>query len=116
MGFSFAGKGTARECLRDLLVRTEAKRVVCCFETQERGAYHLHALLGGCRGIDGGIETRRDFEKWGIARWKVYREGAGGGRYIGKYLTKDEVELYVSDGGPWTEKQLAGRRLEKLRC
>lgn len=116
MGFTVAGAGVARHCLRDLLVRTEARTVACCFETQERGTYHLHALLAGCRGIDGGKEGLRDFEKWGISRWKAYKRGGGASSYLGKYLTKAEIELYISDKGPWNEKQLEGNKLSKLRC
>lgn len=116
MGFSKAGLGSARRCLRDLLVRTEAVRVAAVFEMQEeRGVPHLHALLGGCRGINGGIEVARDFELWGIARWKAFKRGAGAPAYLGKYLGKEVVELYIGDNGPWDERALKGPTLGGLR-
>ncbi len=116
MGFSKVGLGTARRCLRDLLLRTEATRFVAVFEMQEdRGVPHLHALLGGCRGIDGGVEVARDFQLWGIARWKVFKREAGAPAYLGKYLAKDVVELYIGDSGPYTEDELKGATLGGLR-
>lgn len=108
-GFSQPGVGTARRCLRDLLVRTQATRFACVFELQhDRGVPHLHALLGGCKGIDGNIEVSRDFTKWGIARWKVFKRGAGAPAYLGKYLVKDVVELYIGEDGPYVEGDLKG--------
>lgn len=112
MGYTKAGLGTARRCLRDLLVRTGAHRFVCVFEMQEdRGVPHLHALLGGCRGIDGNVEVKRDFELWGIARWKAFKRDAGAPAYLGKYLSKDIVELYIGDSGPYGPDALKGPNL-----
>ncbi len=90
--------------------------MVCVFEAQKRGTYHLHALLGGCPSMDGGVESRRDFQLWGISRWKVFKEGAGAGAYLGSYLVKETLQLYIGLDGPWTESQLRGRKLDKLRC
>lgn len=75
---------------------------------EERGVPHLHALLGGCRAIDGGVEVGRDFELFGIARWKVYKRNAGAAPYLGKYLVKDVVELYMGDDGPYAVEALKG--------
>ncbi len=116
MGFTKVGLATARRCLRDLLIRTEATRCVAVFEMQEeRGVPHLHALLGGCRGIDGGVEGRRDMELWGIARWKVFKREAGAPAYLGKYLAKDQVELYVGREGPYSMERLQGTTVGGLR-
>lgn len=116
VGFSKAGAGTARSCLRDLLVRTRATRFACVFELQEdRGVPHLHALLGGCKGIDGAVEVARDFQLWGIARWKVFKREAGAPAYLGKYLVKDVVELYIGDAGPYTAEALKGPTLGGTR-
>lgn len=109
VGFTKQGIGVARRCLRDLLVRTNATRFVCVFEMQEdRGVPHLHALLGGCRALDGNIEVARDFELWGIARWKAFKREAGAPAYLGKYLAKDVVELYMGDTGPYEAERLVG--------
>ncbi len=116
MGFSKPGVGLSRRCLRDLIVRTEATRVVAVFEMQEdRGVPHLHALLGGCRAIDGGIEVTRDFRMWGIARWKVFKREAGAPAYLGKYLSKDVVEMYIGLEGPYKMADLKGVTLGGLR-
>ncbi len=116
LGFTKQGLGTARRCLRDLLVRSAAGRFACVFEMQEeRGVPHLHALLGGCRAIDGAIEVARDFELWGIARWKVFKREAGAPAYLGKYLGKDVVELYIGDEGPYSTDDLKGPTLGGLR-
>lgn len=116
VGFTQPGAGTARRCLRDLLVRTRARRFVCVFEMQSRGVPHLHALLETASAISGGVEQERDYNKWGIARWKIFRRGAGASYYLGKYLGKELIELYVGLDGPWSEGDLAGRKLAKLRC
>ncbi len=116
MGFSQPGMGTARNCLRDLLVRTGCRRFVCVFELQQRGVPHLHALLETPGAINGGVEQARDFNKWGIARWKIYLRGAGASYYLGKYLGKDMIELYVGLDGPYRAADLVGRKLDKLRC
>lgn len=116
MGYTLPGRGTARDCLRDLLIRTEARRCVCVFEMQERGVPHLHALIDTGRGVNAGLEQERDFTKWGIARWKKYDHEAGAKYYLGKYLTKDVTELYIMLDGPVTEKEVAGRKLDKYMC
>jgi len=108
-GYTQAGVGTMRKCLRDLLTRTEAKRLVCVFERQSRGDYHLHALLGGCKALDGRAEQERDKKVWGIARWKMFN-GTGAGGYLAKYVAKDmSSELYIGLEGPY--KSLDGLRV-----
>jgi len=108
-GFTKPGFGVARACLRDLVIKTEARSFVCVFEMQrERGVPHLHALLAGTRAINGGVEQERDYASWGMARYRIYSEGGGASRYLGKYLTKDISELYIGHGGPFTKKQLEG--------
>lgn len=115
-GFTKVGVGTARQCLRDLLVRTRASRFACVFEMQQdRGVPHLHALLGGCRGIDGNIESLRDTELWGFSRWKAYKRGAGAPAYLGKYLAKDIVEFYVGLEGPYELEKLKGTTVGGMR-
>ncbi len=99
-GFSKSGLSTARWCLLDLLERTECKRYAAVFEMQERGIPHVHALLADVRAIDGGVEKERDYRKWGLARWKKYIQGAGASTYLGKYLAKDIIELYIGDCRP----------------
>jgi len=100
-GYTQAGVRTMRRCLRDLLARTEARNVVCVFERQSRGDYHLHALLGGCRALDGAAEQERDRRVWGIARWKMFN-GTGAGSYLAKYVAKDmSSELYIGLEGPY---------------
>ncbi len=116
IGFTQPGVGTARHCLRDLIVRTAARRFICVFEMQKRGVPHLHALLETAQPIDGGVEQNRDFNKWGIARWKIYRRGKGAAYYLGKYLGKEMIELYIGLEGPYSEEDVKGRKLEKLRC
>lgn len=115
-GFTEAGIGTARHCLRDLLLRTEAESFVCVFERQERGVPHLHALLRAGRAISGRVEQERDFQLHGISRWKIYHKGKGAAYYVGKYLGKEMIELYIGLDGPYTKRELAGKRLFKLRC
>jgi len=100
-GYTQAGVRTMRRCLRDLLARTAARNVVCVFERQSRGDYHLHALLGGCRALDGAAEQERDKRVWGIARWKMFN-GTGAGGYLAKYVAKDmSSELYIGLDGPY---------------
>jgi len=100
-GFTLAGAGTARSCLRSLLERTLAKQFVCVFELQDRGAYHLHALLAGCPSINGEVAAKWFEEHFGFSRWKIFSEGGQAPKYIGKYLTKDVVELYIGSQGPY---------------
>ncbi len=116
MGFTQPGIGMARRCLRDLLVRTEATDIVAVFELQQRGVPHIHALVRNERATNGGLEQERDFNKYGIARWKAYRKGKGASYYLGKYLGKEMIELYIGLDGPYSELQLEGRKLDKLRC
>ncbi len=103
-GFTLAGEGTARACLRKLLERSMARQYVCVFELQERGAYHLHALLGGCPSINGAVAAEWFEEHFGFARWKVFKEGGAAPKYLGKYLTKAVVQLYIGMDGPYTEE------------
>jgi len=100
-GFTRQGLGEARRCLRDLLVRSCAKSVVCVFELQRRDVPHLHALLAGCPAINGYAANEYFYKTHGISRWKIYAEAGGAAKYIGKYLTKDIVELYIGLDGPW---------------
>lgn len=100
--FDKPGMGTARWALRELLVRSRAKSVVCVFELQRSGVPHLHALLAGCPAIHGGVAMEWFDENFGMNRWKVFKQDAGAPAYIGKYLAKDVVELYVGTQGPWT--------------
>ncbi len=116
IGFTQPGVGMARGCLRDLIVRTQASEFICVFELQERGVPHLHALIRNGRPTNGGLEQERDFNKFGIARWKAYRRGKGASYYLGKYLGKEMIELYIGLDGPWTERDVEGRKLDKLRC
>lgn len=116
MGFTQPGVGSARICLRDLLVRTQCTTFICVFEMQGRGVPHLHALLETPGPINGGVEQERDYNKFGLARWKIYRKGKGAAYYLGKYLGKEMIELYIGSGGPWSEADVGGRKLEKLRC
>jgi len=102
--FTKAGSGEARRCLRALLTRSQCSAYVCVFELTRDGATHLHALLGGCPGINGGAASEWFKKPFGFSRWKVYdREGAAP-KYLGKYLQKDVVEMYLSHGGPWQEQ------------
>ncbi len=109
VGFTKPGFGVARAALRDLVVHTQASSFVSVFEMQhERGVPHLHALLAGCRAVVGGAEQERDYLLWGMSRYKVYSNGGGASRYLGKYLTKDISELYIGHSGPYTMEQLSG--------
>ncbi len=100
--------GTARRCLRDLLVRSRARKFVCVFELQRRGVPHLHALLETWSPFRLGEEQERDYRLWGISRWKVYQPGGGAGGYVGKYLSKAAVEMYIGLDGPYLEARLKG--------
>ncbi len=106
-GFSRIGVGTAKSSLRDLLIRTEATKYAGVIEWQEdRHVPHLHVLLAGCRGIDGRRAQESDYIKFGLARWKGYQREGGAAAYLGKYLTKDPVELFVGLDGPYFEETL----------
>ncbi len=100
-GFDRPGLGTARACLRELLTMSRAKSVLCVFELHKSGVPHLHALLAGCTAINGGIASEHFFNAYGISRWKIYREGGGAAKYVGKYLAKEMIELYIGLNGPW---------------
>lgn len=99
--FDQAGSGQARACLRALLVESKCSSYVCVFELQRRGATHLHALLAGCPGIAAGVANDYFFERFGISRWKVFKPDGAAPKYIGKYLTKDVVEMYIQSSGPY---------------
>ncbi len=101
-GFTVPGLGEARRCLRTLLTLSEARCVVCVFELQRDGVPHLHALLAGCTSINGRAANEFFYHEHGISRWKVYLENGGAAAYIGKYLSKEMIELYVGLEGPWT--------------
>ncbi len=87
--------------LRDLLKRSAAKSFVAVYERQSRGDFHVHALLTGCRGLNGAEEASRDKTKFGFAKWKIFR-GTGAGAYLAKYLAKDMMSLYIGLDGPYT--------------
>ncbi len=114
-GFTQPGLGTARTCLRQLLVYTQAKRVACVFELHDDGVPHLHAVIGGCRGINGAVAKRDDEQLWGWSKWLPFKATGGAPRYLGKYLGKDFTELYVGRDGPWSIVQLSGSTLGGLR-
>ncbi len=103
-GFSLAGSGEARRCLRALLSQSRATDYVCVFELQGNGATHLHALLAGCQAIVGSTAEQFFFREFGISRWKAFKTGGNAPKYLGKYLGKDVVEMYIGSGGPWDEE------------
>ncbi len=100
-GFSEPGLGTARACLRELVVLSGARQFICVFELQRRGVPHLHALLASCPAIDGGVAQTYFEDCYGFSRWKAYQPGGQAPKYIGKYLQKEMIELYVGLDGPW---------------
>ncbi len=100
-GFSEPGLGTARACLRELIVLSKAREFLCVFELQKRGVPHLHALLGGCPAINGGVAQEHFKRAFGISRWKVYQPGGAAPKYLGKYLQKEVIELYLGTDGPY---------------
>ncbi len=114
-GFTKPGLGTARACLRQLLVYSSAKRFACVFELHADGVPHLHALVGGCRAIQGDRAERDDNDLWGWSRWKAFKASGGAPRYLGKYLGKDFTELYVGVQGPYAVGDLEGSTLGGLR-
>ncbi len=114
-GFSKPGHGTARNCLRQLLVYSACKRFTCVFELHADGVPHLHALIGGCRAINGAVAKRDDDRLWGWSKWLPFKATGGAPRYLGKYLGKDYTELYVGTGGPYGIEDLAGSTLGGLR-
>ncbi len=100
-GYTEPGLGSARACLRELLVLSQAREFICVFELQRRGVPHLHALLGGCPAINGGVAQEHFFRGYGISRWKIYQPGGAAPKYLGKYLQKALVEMYVGFDGPY---------------
>ncbi len=100
-GFTSPGVGLARACLRELLVTSRARAYICVFELTKLGVPHLHALLAGCPAINGGVAQEHFYRNYGISRWKVYQPGGAAPKYIGKYLGKDMVELYIGLDGPY---------------
>ncbi len=100
-GFTSPGIGSARACLRELVVLSCAIQFVCVFELQKDGVPHLHCLLAGCPAINGGVAQEHFFKNWGISRWKIYQPGGKAPRYLGKYLQKEVIELYYGAGGPY---------------
>ncbi len=114
-GFTKPGLGTARACLRQLLVYSSAKRFACVFELHADGVPHLHALLGGCRAINGAVAKRDDNQLWGWSKWLAFKQGGGAPRYLGKYLGKDFTELYVGKSGPYSIARLGGTTVGGLR-
>ncbi len=105
IGFSEPGVGAARACLRELIVRSEARSFACVFELQQDGVPHLHALLGGCAAIDGGVASEHFYRNYGISRWKIYQPGGAAPKYLGKYLQKELIEMYVGLEGPYVMDQ-----------
>jgi len=114
-GFSKPGLGTARNCLRQLLVYSAARRFACVFEMHADGVPHLHALIGGGRGLRGDVAERDDSQLWGWSKWKAFKQTGGAPRYLGKYLGKDYTELYIGSSGPWSVDGLQGSTLGGLR-
>ncbi len=114
-GFSQPGVGTARRALRSLLVLSRATAVVAVFEQHRDGVPHVHALLGGCAAING--RTAEDYfrKAHGLARWKIFDHHGNAPKYIGKYLTKAAVEMYMSKEGPWEYEKLRGTTMGGLR-
>ena len=51
-------------------------------------------------------EQERDFRIYGISRWLPYVTAGGAAGYLGKYLTKDRVELYI--GAEGFDKEMKG--------
>lgn len=99
--FDRPGVGTARACLRELLVMSRCTGFLCVFELHKSGVPHLHALLAGCSAINGGVANAHFYGAYGISRWKIYRESGGASKYVGKYLAKEMIELYIGLKGPW---------------
>ncbi len=100
-GFTEPGLGSARACLRELVVRSCVRQFICVFELQKSGVPHLHALLAGCPAINGGEAQEFFYRNYGISRWKVFQDGGGAPRYISGYLSKEIVEMYVGTQGPY---------------
>ncbi len=116
MGFTKPGLGSARRALRALILRTGAKQFLAVFEMQEsRGVPHVHALLAGCPAIIGS-EAQKWFDyRYGFSRWKVFKENSGAPGYLGKYLAKELVEMYVGLEGPYDDNKLKGASLGGTR-
>jgi len=114
-GFSQPGVGAARAALRDLLVLSRATSVVAVFERHRDGVPHVHALIAGCAAINGRTAEDHFRSTHGLARWKIFdRDGHAPG-YVGKYLSKADVEMYMGKDGPWDHNDLEGTTLGGLR-
>ncbi len=100
-GFSEPGLGSARACLRELVVLSGARSFICVFELQRDGVPHLHSLLAGCPAINGGVAQEHFYRNFGISRWKIFKPGGKAPRYLGKYLQKEVIELYFGEQGPY---------------
>lgn len=96
------GVGHARKCLADLYTVTGAIRAVSVFEYQRYrgGVPHIHSVIESDRRIDFKKQSNADFFMWGISKWEHYVLGAGATSYLGKYLSKEMVELYVHTEAP----------------
>ncbi len=103
--FDRPGVGTARACLRQLLVLSRCRSFLCVFELHKSGVPHLHALLAGCPAINGAVASQYFYGGYGISRWKIYKPGGAAPKYIGKYLAKEMIELYIGTTGPWDMDQ-----------
>ncbi len=91
------GLGHARKCLADLYTVTDAVRAVSVFEFQKNrgGVPHIHSVIEADRRIDFKKQANLDYYQWGISKWENYVLGAGATAYLGKYLSKEMVEMYV---------------------
>lgn len=115
-GFTKPGYAMARHALRELVHRTRATHVVAVFEMQkERGVPHVHALIRTADAVIGSVAAEHFERHFGFSRWKVYKMGGGAAGYVGKYLSKEVIELYVGLDGPYSMKQLAGTTVGGLR-
>ncbi len=103
--FDRPGVGTARSCLRELLVLSRAAAFLCVFELHKSGVPHLHALLAGCPPINGRYAAEHFYGGYGISRWKIYQPGGAAPKYLGKYLAKEAIELYIGLKGPYDMEQ-----------
>lgn len=108
-GFTKAGMGTARRALRLLLAESRAVEFVCVFELHRSGVPHLHALLSGCPAINGAHAAEWMNDAVGLSRFKVFNPEGQAPAYIGKYLNKEMVELYIGTAGPYTTERFKVR-------
>jgi len=108
MGFTKPGVAAARDALRAAVVHSRATRFVAVFERHLDGVPHVHAVLGGCGAVNGAAAEHWLARKHGHSRWKILLEKGGAIGYIGKYLYKAVVELFVGTKGPYANKDLRG--------